>query len=376
MPLFFKVYLLFCGSTLLQGSECALKRRTKSRLLVLEQKVTALTSELALLQMDYQEWKENVSLMQDHGKNQASSEPGEEDAGKNYDDLQEFDDHRFYHHLLAAFKAEKQHRYALEKNLLAKMSRQHTEYLQQVREKESKKADLQQELKIITQRLDEMESQLIQCSNMTSNFETLQTDVEDLYSLSQKFQEALSSQAEKFNQKLLSETETLKNVMHSEHSKLDGTITNVTKQLQTRQVSFSATLVRTVQNLETLETLKFEHVLNNDGNCYNASTGEFTAPVKGVYVFYTHIVGMIFAKENQVDYVRSRPFMGIMLNNRSMVSLLFSEGNDIGNDANLVVLTLEKGDTVKVTKFSFDGQISFFVENTGSTFSGFLLFAQ
>lgn len=375
MPLF-KVYLLlFCGSTLLQGNECASKRRTKSRLVVLEQKVTALTSELALLQMDYREWKENVSLMQDHGKNQASREPGDEDASKNYNDLQEYDGHGFHHRLLAAFKAEKQHRYALEKNLLAKMSQQHNEYLQQVREKESTMADLQQELKNITQRLDEMESQLIQCSNMTRNFETLQTDVEDLYILSQKFQEKLSSQAEKFNQKLLSETDTLKDIMHSEHSKLERTITNVTRQLQTRQVSFSARLVRTVQNLDVLEALKFEHVLNNDGNCYNASTGEFTAPVKGVYVFYTHIVGTIIAKKNHVDYVHSWPFMGVMLN-RSMVSFLFSEGNDIGNDANLVVLTLEKGDTVKVMKFSFASQPSFSVENTGSTFSGFLLFAQ
>tara|TARA_R100001509_G_scaffold30284_1_gene16181 strand:- start:2787 stop:3332 length:546 start_codon:yes stop_codon:yes gene_type:complete len=43
-------------------------------------------------------------------------------------------------------------------------------------------------------------------------------------------------------------------------------------------------------NSESWTTMIFDNTLVNNGNCYNTSTGAFTAPIAGDYWFSTHVV--------------------------------------------------------------------------------------
>jgi hypothetical protein len=51
-------------------------------------------------------------------------------------------------------------------------------------------------------------------------------------------------------------------------------------------VAFTAGLSRTITNMSSHQQIVFDHVITNVGNGYSPSYGHFTAPIKGVYVFF------------------------------------------------------------------------------------------
>ncbi|XP_062571329.1 nuclease SbcCD subunit C-like [Saccostrea cucullata] len=111
-------------------------------------------------------------------------------------------------------------------------------------------------------------------------------------------------------------------------------------------------------------TLVFPKIIFNTGGGYNPTTGMFTAPVDGHYVFIVSVQSYNI-KDIRVD---------IVLNGESKVRTM---AHDVGDydyyetGVNLLVLRLNQGDKVWVKRYSGTGYYSNSVPIT--TFSGFLL---
>jgi hypothetical protein len=105
-------------------------------------------------------------------------------------------------------------------------------------------------------------------------------------------------------------------------------------------------------------------VINNVGGGYNSGSGVFTAPVGGTYVFFVSVQSYS-TEEIRVD---------IVLNGNSKVRTMAYDNGDKDHyetGVNLVVLRLDKGDTVWVKRYSGKGYYSDSIPIT--TFSGFQL---
>lgn len=83
-------------------------------------------------------------------------------------------------------------------------------------------------------------------------------------------------------------------------------------------------------------TLVFPVVIINVGNGYNPSTGVFTAPIAGEYVFFDNVQGF------KVLAI----YVDIVQNGETRVRTLAYTNYDTGH--NLAVLTLQTGDRVWV----------------------------
>lgn len=108
-------------------------------------------------------------------------------------------------------------------------------------------------------------------------------------------------------------------------------------------------------------TLMFNVVITNVGNGYNPSTGVFTSPGEGTYVFY------VSALEYQQQYLG----LEIVLNNVPKVRLIGDSAAAYQTGTNMVALNLQKGDSVWVRHYQGKGYYSYGIPVT--TFSGFLL---
>ncbi|XP_062575100.1 uncharacterized protein LOC134237033 [Saccostrea cucullata] len=111
-------------------------------------------------------------------------------------------------------------------------------------------------------------------------------------------------------------------------------------------------------------TLIFPKIIFNTGGGYNPTTGMFTGPVDGHYVFFVSVQSYS-TKEIRVD---------IVWNGDSQVRTFANDNGD--NDyyetgVNLVVLRLNQGDKVWIKRYYGSGYVSDSIPVT--TFSGFLL---
>ena len=108
-------------------------------------------------------------------------------------------------------------------------------------------------------------------------------------------------------------------------------------------------------------TLIFNSVILNVGNGYNPSTGVFTSPVAGTYVFYV----------TAVEYNKQYLVVDIVLNSVSKVRTMGHNDASYQTGANMVVLNLQKGDSVWVMYNAGTGYWTNSVP--GTTFTGFLI---
>ena len=129
---------------------------------------------------------------------------------------------------------------------------------------------------------------------------------------------------------------------------------------QKQKVAFTAGVTSSTSTWNS-GTLIFNSVILNVGNGYNPSTGVFTSPVAGTYVFY------VTAIEYSTQYLQ----VDIVQNSVSMVKLLGDDHADFQTGTNMVVLNLQKGDRVWVRHVSGKGYWSASVPAT--TFTGFLI---
>ena len=108
-------------------------------------------------------------------------------------------------------------------------------------------------------------------------------------------------------------------------------------------------------------TLIFNSVILNVGNGYNPSTGVFTSPAAGTYVFYVTAVESI-KQDLRVD---------IVLNSVSKVRTIGFHDAAFQTGTNMVVLNLKKGDSVWVRHYFGKG---FYTDSVPiTTFTGFLV---
>lgn len=144
---------------------------------------------------------------------------------------------------------------------------------------------------------------------------------------------------------------------------IKGKLGELLENAQQKTVSFSARALR-IEDLNSWETVVFPDVANNRGGAYNSTSGIFVAPISGTYVFYCNIL----SKEH--SYIELA-----VLVNEQIELLIYSAGDDnLGVGSNMVVIDLEESDIVKVVKYGPWGTRPFYIHNTWSTFSGFLLF--
>lgn len=106
----------------------------------------------------------------------------------------------------------------------------------------------------------------------------------------------------------------------------------------------------------------FNYVITNTGLSYSTKTGKFNAPKSGTYVFF---VTAVSSYNNTLSF-------NIVYNGTSKVRTYSDDSAPYQTGTNLVVLVLDKGDSVWVSR-GHDKLFTTFKNIPLTTFSGFLL---
>eukprot|EP00105_Crassostrea_gigas_P016460 XP_011433842.1 PREDICTED: complement C1q tumor necrosis factor-related protein 3-like [Crassostrea gigas] len=102
-----------------------------------------------------------------------------------------------------------------------------------------------------------------------------------------------------------------------------------------QEVAFTASVTSSSSTWNS-GTLIFDVVITNVGNGYNPSTGVFTSPISGTYVFYV----------SAVEYSTQHLVIDIVLNSVSKVRVLCDNAAGFQTGTNMALLELQKGDSV------------------------------
>ncbi|XP_063067993.1 uncharacterized protein LOC134459564 [Engraulis encrasicolus] len=166
--------------------------------------------------------------------------------------------------------------------------------------------------------------------------------------------------------------EQLKSVYQAQVQSLNLTgrqVEELRMERQNRRVSFSAALQTTAAGQHTgpfsvATPLVYRHVFTNIGEAYNPNTGVFTAPVRGVYMFFVFLHAGGHASNNG----------GVTLhkNGDHVVIASAHQTSHSVNPSNGVSLLLEVGDVVYVKLWPNSWVWDSYAHHT--TFSGHLLF--
>ena len=127
-------------------------------------------------------------------------------------------------------------------------------------------------------------------------------------------------------------------------------------------MSFSARALK-IEGLNSWDTVIFPDVANNRGGAYNNTSGFFVATISGTYVFYCNILS------HEFSFIE----LALQVNGDSKLLIYSAGGDHLGAGSNMLVIDLQEGDIVKVVKYGPWGTRPFYIHNTWSTFSGFLL---
>jgi len=132
------------------------------------------------------------------------------------------------------------------------------------------------------------------------------------------------------------------------------------------KIAFHASLSSVIRGTTNGQTIVFDQVDTNLGGGYNGTTGVFTAPVAGAYVF-----SLTFYMWYSSSYA-SAGQLSIMQNNVQSIRVLveLDSNADDGTASGTTVLSLNKGDQVHVQASSAN---MFIRGNKFSFLSGFLL---
>jgi hypothetical protein len=129
-------------------------------------------------------------------------------------------------------------------------------------------------------------------------------------------------------------------------------------------VAFSAWVSANIVSPRDDQTFVYDHIITNSGNAYNNHNGMFTAPVRGIYAFYSSLLTGA-GKSMELEIVH----------NGSVFCRLYSgDMNFWGPGFNMAIIELNVGDTVwvRVNVFAHDAGVT--IDSRFTSFSGFLLY--
>ncbi|XP_043946337.1 complement C1q tumor necrosis factor-related protein 3-like [Protopterus annectens] len=163
-------------------------------------------------------------------------------------------------------------------------------------------------------------------------------------------------------------TTNLENTVLKQNEKIND-LQEELKKIKDNRVAFLVKLSPTSGNIflgpfNTATTVKFPTVVINIGNCYNPSTGIFTARAKGVYVF----TFTVFKNSN------SQPlFTSLMHNGVKILSYWDSDNADTHDSGtNTATLEVEVGDSIYI--LLHENRQIYDDANCYISFTGFLLY--
>lgn len=164
----------------------------------------------------------------------------------------------------------------------------------------------------------------------------------------------------KENEAQAKELETMRGTTNDVKNKMDDLI----KQNEVSKVAFSVSLSSSNGPHSSLHTLMYKHIFLNTGEAYDANTGIFTAPMKGVYAF--RVFSKAYGSRDKAVVA------GLFRNGQHEISTYARQDGGFIGSSNGVSLLLEKGDQIYVNLYP--GYWIFDNEHHHSTFSGHLLF--
>nr|ADX99230.1 complement 1 q protein [Meretrix meretrix] len=127
-------------------------------------------------------------------------------------------------------------------------------------------------------------------------------------------------------------------------------------------VSFSVGLANT-QRVYNKDTILYDNVFVNEHNGYSTSTGIFTCPIPGLYVFHFH------AYSSNKDTIM---WLELVHNDRAVVSVSGYNSHTVGSQT--VMLKLRKGDRVQIQSKEFQEFALFGLnDQIYSTFTGYII---
>lgn len=85
-------------------------------------------------------------------------------------------------------------------------------------------------------------------------------------------------------------------------------------------VAFSASLTYVINHMQKGHIVHFDHVILNEGNHYVVSTGVFTAPSGGIYLFSY--------SDAQQGIYSTRSYLSLVVNGRKMNGVVADSGHD------------------------------------------------
>lgn len=134
------------------------------------------------------------------------------------------------------------------------------------------------------------------------------------------------------------------------------------KLISGQNIAFYARLSKSYDNIAPWATVVFDDVEINNGTSYNSTSGEFTAPIPGTYVFFSNILSGI----------GRRIETSLRINGVDKM-FLHSGGKFHGSGSNMAVVVLNAGDKVNLVKHGSWGTDPAYIHHNWSSFSGFLL---
>ncbi|XP_063068953.1 complement C1q-like protein 2 [Engraulis encrasicolus] len=148
----------------------------------------------------------------------------------------------------------------------------------------------------------------------------------------------------------------------NELSKVKAEVVELKAKQEKGMIAFSGALPNGIRDEAHL---RYTRLFTNVGNAYNSTTGDFTAPVKGVY-FFTFVILASNSRNSGAILTRNGD---VVLTSHD----LKGSGDPTDTTTNSVVLQLEAGENISMQQWL--GSRLYETNNKHNTFSGFLLFA-
>ena len=172
------------------------------------------------------------------------------------------------------------------------------------------------------------------------------------------------------------EMSTLKNQLQSERLKITelklaviknaNGVSELKKEVasQQRVVAFSAYMNDIMRSSKSPpQTIIFGGIRSNVGGAYSASSGIFTAPIKGTYFFFAKILSY-----HSGEYT-------LIVNGHQRMELITDQAKGWKNTANAVVVQMKKGEQAFVRYRFRRNHQDLHIHHYWSTFSGYLIHA-